>query len=699
MKIRSKQIRRKLKNYFTKKPNDPPFLIVIVPHDMEFYFFLFQLVGFFISVVVINFSINYFLLRRGYFDKKFLPCFAWGWCVYFLIYLLGRYFSASVEIVHLIFTGMALFIPLLAGFWYWLSFSSRIKKVLPLGLPHEKETLIFVSLFVGAMAFVGPYLEFPSDPLYHLSSIQHWETARWVDSVQGRSSHFMYFLSHWLLKPSNISWGHRAGLTIFCASLQGLLLWSFIRFTRVFTRSVKLGLLGGMASVGLFGTSIFSFYRYYVLADTFVSYLVFLEALVLVICCFYKERFRYLLLLPPLLVFCWNNHRQEVLLLLNAVIGIGTLLLIFKYRAFISRFRKLLLFVTGLGVVLVVLLWIATNIPKLTEAQLFYLQKLADRLADKPLYVISFSRLNAALGAAGWMAMNFAVLTLLFLRHNKQLAILACLCIWPLIVLWNPIATHIMLFTIPSSVLYRLVFGSMFWIFLVVFVDYLYKRRLNLLRWVPDWKFSKFQNRSVSLKFFITTVVFVGVMWFPQSPIQGKIYQLVHQAQDRLTGKDLEAAIQYLRQNAPSNCIDPYRAKGFWRVRHYVVGDAYVNSYLLATGYFHTISDRWETIYPQGEASHGFFYHSILKWFENLEEKDAPNFPEILKKRNVCYIIVSAENQIPSSRIGLISGHWAPNYLGSKKAYSVKLHGWVKKYSQFFQLVFQDQAVLIYKVL
>ena len=67
------------------------------------------------------------------------------------------------------------------------------------------------------------------------------------------------------------------------------------------------------------------------------------------------------------------------------------------------------------------------------------------------------------------MAMVGAVLALLWLRHSKQQTILACLCIWPLIVLWNPPAVELMLRTVPSSVLYRLIYGSLYWIFLIVF--------------------------------------------------------------------------------------------------------------------------------------------------------------------------------------------------------------------------------------
>ncbi len=652
---------------------------------MEFWF-LPQLIGFFASLVLLNSWINRFLLSCYHFDSKYLPCFSWGWCVYLLIYLLGRQWAISTETIHWIFTGMAVGIPCLTGVWYGLGLSPMRLQKRYHGLPLEKETLFLVSLFVGGMIYIGPYLEFPSDPVYHLFFIQNWEAAQWMTSVEGRPSHFVYFLYHWLLEPSNISWGQRTGLAILSAGLQGLLLWNFIRVTRIFIPNVWVGWFGGVASVGLFGNSIFSFYRYYVLSNGFISYLVFLEGLILIFCCFFKERFRYLLLLIPLLVFCLFNHRQEGLLLLNAVVGIGFLSLIFRYRTLSARFRRPLLFVAGIGTVVAILLWSYLSKPLLTESQLFYLKKIADGLLERPLYVSSFVRLNEVLGGAGWLAMVAALVVLLWFRHSKKLTILACLCLWPLIVLWNPIAVELMLNFFYSTVLYRLIYGSLYWIFLVVFFGYLYQQ----------WHHSP-RARSGHWKLAIGMSVFIAVMWIPQAPIKGKIQHLLTKPSDQLNGKNLDAAIQYLRRQAPENCTDPYRS-GHRPVRTYLFSDNYVNSYLLATGYFYTISDRWEPI-SYGSAYPDFMDRETVRWLETLEEKDAPLFYDKLKTHHICYVILSSGNPAPPSRTGSLSGHWPAEYANTKRDDFKTLFHWVRKRSQQFQLVFQDQAVRIYKVL
>ncbi len=293
-------------------------------------FFLFKLGCYWLSVIFLTQWINRLLNRRHYFSAKILPCFAWGWLLYFALYMTGLWAKISVAALSMLFTALAVG-SACAGLLSWLySLRSPLRlRLLRSEIPLDLVSLGGTAAFMLGMMLVGPYLEFPSDPLEHLRRIQSWERVIWTQDVYSvYALRFSYFWSHWLLQDSGITWGERQGLGIFCAVLQGMLFWSFIRVTKQFTSKKTVAWLGAIFSVAFFGKDVFSFYSYYVLASTFTTYLVFLEGLLLLLHCFQQQQFRNLWLLPPLLFFCVQNHAQEALLLLNAGLGLCVLLLL-----------------------------------------------------------------------------------------------------------------------------------------------------------------------------------------------------------------------------------------------------------------------------------------------------------------------------------------------------------------------------------
>ncbi|MBF0280914.1 MAG: hypothetical protein HQM13_24185 [SAR324 cluster bacterium] len=567
--------------------------------------------------------------------------------------------------------------------------------------------MLLTGLFVGIMVYIGPFLEFPSDPLYHLSATQSWETARSLDVVEDRHSHFVYFVNHWLLQPSNISWGERAGVTLLTALLNGILFLSFIRFTKLFSKKNYIGWSGAIASLGFFGTSIFSYYRYYVLADSFIAYLVFMEALFLVSGFFISERFRYLVLLPLLMAFCWQNHAQEVLLLANAVAGIGLGLFIFRYHKLSPNFRTQLFCLVGVGIFGVILIFSSTNTPLVSLQEEFFLQRIMDGLLENPLYVIEFSRLNSAMGVGAWIAMVAAIVVLFSSKSSKKIVILAGLCIWPIVVLWNPLAISLLQRAIPSSsVLYRLIFGSLYWVFIVVFLEFIFDRRQQLSRLLTRFSFFQGSNfyRFRHLQLLAVLGVFLGITLIPHAPVRGKILHLLTKTESMHDGRDLNSVIRYLRQDAPFHCIDPYLGSKNLPVRRFILSDPYINQYLLATGYFYTMTDRWRIIYPNEPEQRDFPNQFILRWLKDIKRKPegsdkSPVFPDVLREHNICYVLLYSGDSVPSSRIGILSGHWAGDFVNSRHDYSKKLFRWIGKYPLDFQLVFKDESVQLYRVL
>lgn len=652
-----------------------------------------QLFGFLASLMILSSLVNFALVRWLHFSPKYLPWFAWGWVVYFLIYILSRQWPAPVQAVEFLFSGMALGIPLLFGVWKVFRKGTEPFLLCPSkNLLWEKGTWVFIGVFGSVMLYVGPYLEFPSDPLFHAEAIQSWEAARWMDSVDKmiphgkRYSHFAYFIYHWLLTPSDVSFGGQSGLAFLCAVLQSLLLLGFIRFTRLFTDNSWVGWFGGVASLGLFGIGIFSFYRYYILADSLISYLVFLEALALVCCFFLKERIRYLLLLPPLVVFCWFNHRQGVLFLFNAVVGIGVLLTLFQYKNVSVWLRRFWVLFIGLSIP------VSFSVSSLEHA------------LGLGGWGAIFTRLNHALGLGGWIAV-LGALFILFKSPSKKHTILAAICLWPCLVLLNPFVLVLLNKVIMNPlVFYRVIYGSVYWVFLMIFVEYVYTHRNVVLRWWPWRSFAPWPQRNFLSRWglvFALSFFVMGTSLLPQAPVRGKIPNLLMKTDARLDGRELESAIRYLRQVAPKQCRDPHAGKTHFPMRSFILSDTYINHYLIVTGYFYTISDRWSILHPLGHKL-GLVNKPPPKQWELTVKPEIDkkiNFPESLKQYRVCYIVLHNRHLAPKSLAGQESGHWPADYVQAQQRFSRKLHQWVKAHPHHFELAFQDEAVQIYKVL
>ncbi|NEO25439.1 MAG: hypothetical protein F6K03_00710, partial [Kamptonema sp. SIO4C4] len=315
-------------------------------------FFYLQLLSYFFSVLVLTHGVNQLVLRvaRSQLDSRYLPCFAWGWVIYFLIFMLGRWADAPVELIRGIFTGMAFILSIVGAIEWWLKPQFAFWTQRRQELPIDRGTLLVTGLFIGIMIYIGPYLEFPSDPLDYLYRVQAWEKVRFMDYAYHPATTSAAFTEHWLLLPSGISFGERGALAVLSAVQQGILFWEFIRIAYLLTGKRTVSILGAVLSLGTFGYFGISFYRYTVFSGSMFAYHVYLEALVLIFAIFLTERWQYLLFLPLLMWVCWNNHEQETLLQIHGLVGIGFVLLLFRFREFSPAFRRQLF----LGLILVV---------------------------------------------------------------------------------------------------------------------------------------------------------------------------------------------------------------------------------------------------------------------------------------------------------------------------------------------------------
>lgn len=663
-------------------------------------FFVLQTTGFFISVILLNHWVNLLLIRRTFFELKYLPCFAWGWFVYLAIYMIGRWASASVESVRLIYTAMALLIPTLAGVGYLSNPHASMWQRRRRDLPLDLGTMLLVSAFIGGMIYVGPYLEFPSDPVEHLYRIQAWEKVLRMnynaDDYSESVSRFAYFFEHWLLQPSHISLGNRTGLLLLSPILQGMLFWQFIRLTKLMTNQTTLSWLGGLMSLGYFGYSAASFYRYTVLGGALLAYLIFLEGLILIISFYLKEEWRYLFLLPPLLVFSWNNHQQETLLQFNSVVSICTALVIFRYRTISPRISHVMLIV--IFALLAICVFIAFNKTVLDingATMSTFLVSVSTPWGGK-MQFHRFEPLNQMMGVLGWLSMISAVLVLFLNRPYRNLDIMAGLCISPLIVLWNPLLVEVWLRFSLIDVSHRLIYGSLYWLFPVVFLQHICQIYCNstntwvyatIFNYLPKIKLSVLNKFSL----YIIIIFFIILSWIPVEPIRGKMSHLSIKVDSRLDGSNLKPTIEYLREHASQKCLDPYPNANYLPIRRYILSDSYVNTYLLATGYFYAVTNRREsegyespflglTVYPNEQ----FSYYEFI---------------ETIKKNQICYVVLYLQTQNLYSWMGAVLGHWSTDSARTIHYYSPKFIKWITENPQDFELVFEDDVIRVFKAL
>ncbi|NJO19780.1 MAG: hypothetical protein HC838_06510 [Spirulinaceae cyanobacterium RM2_2_10] len=321
------------------------------------FFFLLQLAVYLISLLALSRWSNQALSRWLKLDGRYLPAWSWGWVVYFFIYLVGRQFGLSVAWGRSLYTAIAFSIAGIALLrWAWQTRRHRKPRLPP---RDELLTVLLVGLFVTGAIAVGPYLEFPSDPVDYFYRIQAWEKARWLNyGGLGQYATFASFSNHWLLKPSGVDQGDRTAVNILSALWQGLLFWESIRLAKVLTHSWRWGWLAGVLSLGYFGYNAISFYRYSTFAGAMLAQIVYLEALLVIFAVFLTERWRYTLLLIPLLTLAADSHLQAVLFQLNALVGCATLSLLFRYGTLTRAFRRRLVVLVGLSLSLpLCLLW------------------------------------------------------------------------------------------------------------------------------------------------------------------------------------------------------------------------------------------------------------------------------------------------------------------------------------------------------
>ncbi|MEM9538464.1 MAG: hypothetical protein AAGA60_03020 [Cyanobacteria bacterium P01_E01_bin.42] len=652
--------------------------------------FFLQFFAFFFSLLVINHWVNQCILKYSGFESRFLPVFAWGWCLYFFIYIIGRHLGVPVEPIRMLFAAIAFSTAIAGGVWWRLQPQRSLWQQRGQDLPLDGWTISFLLCFLTAMIYIGPYLEHPSDAVDYFYRIQAWEKARFLNyKIDNRYVTFATFYEHWLLQPSALSYGKRLGLSLVSAITQEMLLWEIIRIARLITHNIPMSLLAGLMSLGYFGYDAISFYRYSVFSGPMLAYIIYLETLILIIALFLKEQWRYLLFLPPLLWLTWDNHEQSTLFQVTAIAAIATTLVIFRYRSLKPKFRRVLVGAIALGLFVAILLCFlrepfAKNLD--LEYQSLYLFNI-ETLFGWKMYVMRYIPLSRAIGLVGWLIIVATLFFLLFEKPSRKVDIMAGLTLFPFLVFSNPLILEALRHIITAEQFHRLIYGCLFWM-QPVFLLYRLSDRLEHF-------FSKISLLAKKVSHYIQyifLVLLILVSFIPQDPIYGKMIHSWLKIPPVLDGSDLKSVIHYLRENAENKCkyhrnADP----NIFPIYRYILSDPYVNTYLSGTGYFDVNTHRWDNEFSQYAVPLGI----SMQLDNNI---DYPQFVQLLREKQVCYILIYLPKKQVTSWVGRVSGHWYDTYAHTQRHYSPTFLQWVRESPQDFQLVFEEGEIQVFQI-
>jgi hypothetical protein len=640
--------------------------------------FWLQLAGFLLSVFLLSRWVNRWLTRWPALDPNVLPAVGWGWCAYLVIFWVGRAASAPVELGRGASTAVALGVPALALVLRLRRGTAPARG--PGVFPADRGTLLLVGALVAAMLYVGPYLEYPADPVEYLYRVQSWEKARWMD-YEGYGPHahrFAAFAEHWLLRPSGISVGERGGLGVLAAAFEALLFWQFVRLGAVLTGHARWGWVAGVLSLAYFGFYAISFYRYTYLSGPLVSYVLYLEGLVLLVAAFRTEQWRYLLLVPPLAAAAWMNHEQGTLFLLVAASGFAVLLLVFRYRALSPPFRRVLLAATAAAAVIV--LTAALLRPPVSPPGPLptYFTESPGTLFGWKLHHHGLLMLEHAVGLPGWLTLSAGILLLVRSQGSRGLDLAAALAVWPFVLLLAPPSYEILGRFMNLETLHRLLYGAAYWVLPAALVGHAVERL-------------RARGRTGAAGALTVAFVLAAVAggFVARSPIHGRLDHVFYRPDPRLDGRNLEGLVRYVRGHAERDCVDPYPDPRYRPIRRYVLSDTYVNSYLQATGYFYAASNR--------RGADGLESPPIGLTVALRDGLEYPEFRAIVRQTAVCYVILYRAAGGPKSWLGAATGHWPADFAQTAREYSPRLVEWVTTRPDDFALVFAEGPVRVYR--
>jgi hypothetical protein len=181
--------------------------------------------------------------------------------------------------------------------------------------------------------------------------------------------------------------------------------------------------------------------------------------------------------------------------------------------------------------------------------------------------------LDDMLGVVGWATMLLAAAVLVRRPLARELDITAALAVWPLLVLWNPLAIAALSRLLPGETFHRLLYGSVFWLLPVVTLKHLVDRMRDTGQADAGALFARVA--------VATTLVLAALSFSSDPPLHGRLHHVWDRVDPRLDGGNLGPLVRFVRHHAARECVDPLPDPQVRPIRRYVLSDPYVGSYLV----------------------------------------------------------------------------------------------------------------------
>lgn len=542
-------------------------------------------------------QLSQILLRNG-----------WGFIVpYVLLYVLFERINGSVTLLRTIFwIGHGLLLLLL------LIFLARNLRKISLSA-STFWFLLFLLFFIP-----GAYLEFPSDPWEHFRRIYSWEA---YELVQDNPEHlrFAYFwIWTWLggLRPLY----RNLALDITSTFWQILLAWQFYRLFCHLGFDSRWACVQVLGTVVLFGTNLFSFYRYYALSATPLAYIVYLQATIVLIDLLdpsVSNRGRPSFYLPKLLflllsiLIIYYNHIQELIFLGITASG---LLFYFVY-ARTSNKRAIMASLAIFTLVVWLFGYLIARFPSLVPGVRWHPEAPhISALSTFRLWDVDFPYLET-LGVHGLLGVTLALL--LWRRHTR----LSILTLTPIYMALFP--PFVLLFSLAKSggwITYRVLFAFPTSIMLITGFQTL----------LTDWPIRLGPKPSEGQKVIFSTMLLLLVALSPAFPLRGRLWFQLYQPPASLTLQDTMQTAEWLLEHPEfdASCLIP--------------GDN-ATGFMLATQFALPSPKRRQAV-------------NISQTITNVAD-----LQEQIVTSGACGLLLAIPDyDLVISSVGDLSGHWSP---------------------------------------
>ncbi len=572
-------------------------------------------------------------------NNQISPSFSYGLFLVTITFLTLNWFNVPINTIN----NTIIFIFGLANLVY-LSILLKRGKEWRTKLSCHKEIVIISIIFFTVLLYVGAYIEYPSDPVVHLKHINYFlrnnQSSIPTNSLFAEKYSPLYYLSALFFKYSNPLYENRIILDFYAAIMSCVLLFSFYRLYLFVFESKEIIIWGCLFSLLFLGTSIFSYYRYYVLSNALFNYVIYLEALLFIIGFIKEKRATYVLSIFLSILITYINHKQESLFVLVSSIGIIIFLgLFYRYKK-----HNLKIKVT----VLIALLLCLISFMSYFNMSILDLKSCSIFSKHSSIYL--------TLGTIGFLAIAVIIIYSIFMIpkivQRGTVSILNSffvICISPIVFIIFPITYTLFTKVAIPWTIYRLIYTTHYWVFLPFLLS------LTIYKIFGNRRLSRIGLRGIL--FVLVTFSFI-----PVPVIGGRSYNLFYIPERNQDGKNLSTLFPLLKKRRCQK----------------VITDAYTSQYITVFSIeFHAQQYRYD---------------------DNWLLSKAPKVSLTALKSQLAgtRCIVYNKGRKCHSSMGEISGHWKAGICNPSTHYSKTFLESLSKFSNKLLFEENDEFVVYY---